>query len=87
MWYTGMWSPNGDQNRQVEINQYDITMATHYNITMSNDIARDVHCEITMGNDIAMCTYHGITIHNDVAMNLFYYVLFCSMPNYDFCCG
>ncbi len=24
----------------VEINQYDITMATHYDITMGNDIAR-----------------------------------------------
>ncbi len=73
----------------MEINQYDIiAMATHYDITMGNDIARDAHCEITMGNDIArdihcdvtmsndvtMCTYHGITMHNDVAMNLFYYV-------------
>ncbi len=70
--------------RPVEINQYDITMATHYDIIMGNDIARDVHCEITMSNDvdrdfhyditmsndIAMCTYHGITMHNDVAMNL-----------------
>ncbi len=63
-------------------------MATHYDITMGNDVARDVHCEITIGNDIArdihcdvtmsndvaMCTYHAITMHNDVAMNLFYYV-------------
>ncbi len=30
--------------RPVEINQYDTTMITHYNITM--------------GNDVAMCTYH-----------------------------
>ncbi len=37
----------------VEINQYDITMATHYDITMGNNIARVVHCEITMGNDVA----------------------------------
>ncbi len=29
--------------RPVEINQYDITMATHYDITMGNDIARDAH--------------------------------------------
>ncbi len=70
----------------MEINQYDITMATYYDITMGNDIARDAHCEITndvardihcdvkMNNDIAMCTYHGITMHNDVAMNLFCYV-------------
>ncbi len=71
----------------VEINPYDITMVTHYDITMGNDITRDVHCEITMGNDVArdihcdvtmsndvaMCTYHGITMHNDVALNLFYY--------------
>ncbi len=58
----------------MEINQYDITIATHYDITMGNDVARDVHCEITMGNDVTrdihcditmindflMCTYHGI---------------------------
>ncbi len=62
-------------------------MATHYDITIGNDIARDAHCEITMGNDvardilcnikmsndIAMYTY-GITMHNDIAMNRFYYV-------------
>ncbi len=74
--------------KPVEINQYDITMATHYDITMGNDVARDVHCEITMSNDIArdihcditmsndvvMCTYHDITMPNEVAMNLFYYV-------------
>ncbi len=73
--------------RPVEINQYDITMATHYDITMANnvardahceiimgnDIAKDIHCDVTMSNDIAMCTY-GITMHNDLAMNLFYYV-------------
>ncbi len=58
----------------MEINKYDITMATHCDITMGNDIARDVHCDITMGKDIAMCTYHGITMHNDVAMKLFHYV-------------
>ncbi len=49
--------------RPVEINQYDITMATHYNITMGNDIAKDAHCEITMGNDVAR------NIHCDVIMN------------------
>ncbi len=57
----------------MEINQYDITMATHYDITIGNDVARDAHCEITMGNndvarnihcdgtmgnDIDVCTYH-----------------------------
>ncbi len=72
----------------VEINQYDITMATHYDITMDNnvrdthceftmgnDVTRDIHCNVTLSNDIVICTYHGIIMHNDVAMNLFYYVL------------
>ncbi len=72
----------------MEINQYDITIATHYDITMGNDIARDVHFEITMGNDVArdilcditmhndvaMFTYHGVTMHNDVVINIFYCV-------------
>ncbi len=79
----------------MEINQFDITMVIHYDITIGNDIARDVHCEITMGsdvakgihcdvtmnNDVAMCTYHGITTHNDIAMNLFLLSILCSMPN------
>ncbi len=74
--------------RPVEINQYDITMATHYDNTMDNDITRNAHCEITMGdgigrdthcdvtmsNDVAMCRCHGITMHNEIAMNLFNYV-------------
>ncbi len=78
----------------VEINQYDITMATHYDITMGNDIARDAHCEITMGNavardihcditmcnDVAMCTYHGITMQNHITMNIFYYVFSVLCP-------
>ncbi len=42
----------------VEINQYDITMATHFDIPMGNDIASDVarniHCDVTITNDIAM---------------------------------
>ncbi len=50
--------------RLVNINQYDITMATHYDITMGNDIARDVHCEITMGNDVVR------DIHCDVTMSI-----------------
>ncbi len=63
-------------------------MATHYDITMGNDIAidaqcestmfndvaRDIHCDITMSNDVAMCTYHVMKMHNDVPMNLFNYV-------------
>ncbi len=74
--------------RPVEINQYDITMATlyditivndismntHCEITIGNDVARDIHCDVKMSNDVAMCTYHGITMHDDVAMNLFCYV-------------
>ncbi len=44
----------------MEINQYDITMATHYDITMGNNIVRDIHCNVTMSDDIAM--------------NFFYYV-------------
>ncbi len=77
--------------RPVEIHQYDITMAIHYDITMGSDIARDVHyeitmgndvardkyCDVTMSNDIAMCTYHGITMHNDIAMTQ----LMCSPQN------
>ncbi len=44
--------------RPVDINQYQsITMATHYDITMGNDVARDAHCEITMGNDVARDTH------------------------------
>ncbi len=76
--------------RPVETDQYYMTMATHFDFTMDNDVARDAHCDITMGNDVvndiycdvtmssdvAMCTYHVITMHNDGVMNLFYmYVL------------
>ncbi len=34
--------------RPVKMNQYDITMTTHYDITMDKDVAWDAHCEITM---------------------------------------
>ncbi len=71
--------------RPVEINQYDITMITHYDITMGNEIARGVHCEITMGNDVTRDVHcHAtmgndiasfIAMHNDIAMNIFYYVM------------
>ncbi len=74
--------------KPVEINEYDITMATYYSITMGNDIAKDalceitvendvvkdIYCDITMGNDVAICTYHDITMHNYIAVNLFYYL-------------
>ncbi len=50
-------------------------MATHYDITMGNNVSRDN--DVTMGtcNNIAMCTYQSITVHNGIAMNLFCYVL------------
>ncbi len=41
----------------VEINQYAITMETHYDITMGNNVAKDIHCDVTMRNYVAMCTY------------------------------
>ncbi len=56
----------------VEINQesrdQSVRGATHYDITMGNDVNRDIYCDVTMSNEIAMCTYHNITMHNDVAM-------------------
>ncbi len=75
-------------NQASKINQYDITMATDYDITMDNDIARDapfeitmgndvarvIHCYVTMSNDVAMCKYHGLTMLNDIVTNLFYYI-------------
>ncbi len=75
--------------RPVEINQYNITITTRYDITRGNDtawdahyeipividVAKDIHCDVTMSNDIVKCTHHGITVHNHVAMNLFYYAI------------
>ncbi len=58
---------------RMEVNQYDITKATHCNITMGNDVAKNIHCDVTVSNDIAMGTHHCIAMH-DVAMNLFYYI-------------
>ncbi len=65
--------------RPVEINQYDITMATHYAFTMGNDIARDVHDEITMGNGVVRDSYCDITINIDVVM-LWYVHYATSLP-------
>ncbi len=78
--------------RPVEINQYDITMTTGYDITIGNDVARHAHCEITMDtdvarnihcditkrNDVVMCIYHGIIMHNDIVITLsiMYYLLY-----------
>ncbi len=54
--------------RSVDINQYDITMATHYDITMGNDVARDAHCEITMANDNARDIHCDVTMSNEIAV-------------------
>ncbi len=50
--------------RLLEINQYVITITTHYDITMGNDIAMDAHCEITMGNDVARNIHCDVTMSN-----------------------
>ncbi len=42
-------------------------MATIYNITIGNDIARDAPCEIAMGNDVARDIHCDITMSNDIA--------------------
>ncbi len=47
---------------------------THYDITMSNEIASDIDCDIIMCHDV-MGTY--VIIHTDVATTLIYYVLVC----------
>ncbi len=62
-----MCSLSGDQSGQ-EINKYDIIIATDYDITISNDIARDAHCQITMGNDVARAIHCDVTISNDFAI-------------------
>ncbi len=55
----------------------DVTRDTHCDITMGNDVTKEIHCDITMSNDISVCTYLGNKMHNDVAMNLVSYVLLC----------
>ncbi len=52
--------------RLVEMNQYYITMATHYDITLDNDIARYAHSEITMGNAVARDIHCDVTMNNDI---------------------
>ncbi len=51
-----------------QFNQYGITMATHYDITMGNGIVQDAHCEITMGNGVARDIHCDVTMSNDIAM-------------------
>ncbi len=52
---------------QISGSDYDLFLysMTLYDITMSNDVARDTHYDITMNNDIAICTYH-ITLFYDI---------------------
>ncbi len=52
----------------MEINQYDIMMATHYDITMGNYIVMNTHCEIIIGNDVNRDIHCDVTMCNDVAM-------------------
>ncbi len=47
----------------------DIAMDAHCEITMGNEVARDIHCDVIMSNDFAMCIYRGITMPNHIAMN------------------
>ncbi len=77
----------------VKINQCDITMATHYDITIGNDVARmqvlkSQWVMTLLGTSIVMsqcimtlllCIYHGVTMHNDIAMDLFNYVFFAQL--------
>ncbi len=64
MWYTGMWSPNGDQSGQWRsismTSQWPIFITSqwdaHCEITMGNDIARDIHCDVTM-NMMLLCLH------------------------------
>ncbi len=68
--------------RPVEINQLDITMDTHYDITMGNDVAMDAHCDITMGINFSRDIHCDVTMSNNIDMNIFYYTyILCSMPN------
>ncbi len=60
----------GRSIRPVEINRYDITMATLYDMTMGNDVARDAHCENSMGNDVARDIHCDVTMNNDIDMSI-----------------
>ncbi len=61
--------------RPVGINQYDITMATHYDITMGNDIARDAHCEIIMGDDVARDIGCDVTMSNEWCCYVYIHIM------------
>ncbi len=46
-------------------------MATHYDITMDNDVAMHAH-KITMGSDVTRDIHCYVIMHTDVAVNLCY---------------
>ncbi len=43
-----------------------VISATHYDITMGNDIARDAYLDITMGNDVTRDIHCDVTMSNDI---------------------
>ncbi len=70
------------ENNQAD-GDHSVRGATHYDITMGNDIARDAHCDITMSNDTTWDIHCDVTMLNDIAMNPFYNFLLCiTMPIY-----
>ncbi len=79
--YTSMCSANGDQSGQWR-SIYDLTMATHYDTIMGNDVVRDANCEITMGNDVAWDIHCDVTMCNGIAMCI-YYVFSASLADID----
>ncbi len=48
-------------------------MATHYDITMGNDIGRDTHCEITKGNDVARGIHCDVNNYIDQTLTWSYF--------------
>ncbi len=80
----------------VEISQYDITMATLYDITVGNDVARDAHCKsqcvmmllglsIVMSQWVMTLLYVHIISSQCIMMLLWTFsiiCILCSMPNY-----
>ncbi len=68
MWYTGMWSTNGDQSGQRRL----ISMTSQW-VMLLVEIS-NVMSQWVMTLPCLLSTYHGITMHNDVAMNIFYNV-------------
>ncbi len=89
MWYTGMWSPSGDQSGQWRsismTSQRPFIMTSQWAMTLLRiRIVKSQRIMTLLGTSIVtsqwvmtlLCVhiYHGITMYNDIAMNLFYYV-------------